>query len=149
MADKNLAGHKTVGGYFGNAVETIRVPYDFDADTGESDDDYMVITADGDLIILDYFLYGITEFDSAGDGTTVNVGIDGGDEDILLAAVAEATVAAGAVVPPTVVEGAPNVFALPLKLADGESIRMKFAVEDLTSGKAEHVFRLMKASDFE
>ena len=144
MADKNVKDHRVVGQPFGNESIFVKVLYDFDEDTGESDDDYMLFTADGDLVITECYFRGITELDSAGDGASIDVGIDGGDEDVLFDGVAEATVAAGALVKTTIVEGAPNVLPLPLKLADGGKIRLKILGEDLTSGKCEFNFRVSK-----
>ena len=140
MADVNLTDHKTVGSMFSNAQELVRVQYDFDNDTGESDDDYMVLTAGDDVVITDFWIRGITECDSSGDGASIDIGIDGGDEDILIDGVAEATLAADALVQPTVVEGTPNVLPLPLYLPSASKIRMKILGEDLTAGKFEMVF---------
>lgn len=139
MADKNVADHKTVN-LFRNEDAHIRVVYDFAVDGGATTDAYMLMTADEDLVITDFWVRGITELDSAADGTTIDVGIDGGDEDILLDGVAEATVAAAALVQPTLVEGAPNVPALPLKVAADGKIQLKILSEALTSGKCEFNF---------
>ena len=139
MADKNVADHKTVN-LFRNEEKLVRVLYDFDTETGAVADDYMLFTADEDLVITEFWIRGITELDSAADGATIDVGIDGGDEDIFINGVAEATVAAGALVQATVVEGAPNVFAMPIKLASAGKIRLKLIGEALTSGKCEFNF---------
>jgi len=145
MADKNVADHKYVSPMFHNAITLIRAIYDFALDTGESDDDYMLITAGSDdVVIHGYWVRGITLFDSAGDGTTVDVGVDGGDEDILMDGIVEASFAADALLQATIVEGAPNVMPMPLILPANTAIRMKFAVEDLTSGKAEFNFLVSK-----
>ena len=143
-ADVTLKDHKVAGPYFTNEEAVVRVEYDFDNDTGESDDSYFIMTAGQDLVITEFYIRGITELDSAGDGATIDVGIDGGTEDILINGVAEATVAAGALVQATIVEGAPNVLPLPLKLASGGVIQLKIITEDLTSGKCEFVFRVAK-----
>ncbi|RKZ07632.1 hypothetical protein DRQ25_11100 [Candidatus Fermentibacteria bacterium] len=139
MADKNVADVKTVN-LFRNEEKHVRVIYDFATETGAVADDYMLMIADEALVITDFWVRGITELDSAADGATIDVGIDGGDEDILLDGVAEATVAAAALVQATVVEGAPNVFAMPLALAASGQIRLKIIGEALTSGKCEFNF---------
>lgn len=139
MADKNVADHKTVN-LFRNEEALVRVLYDFAKDGGATTDAYMLLTADEDIVITDFWVRGITELDSAADGTSIDVGIDGGDEDILLDGVAEATVAAAALVKPTIVEGAPNVLPLPLKVAATGQIQLKILAEALTSGKCEFNF---------
>lgn len=139
MADKNVADHKTVSKFM-DSVELVKVIYDFDQDTGESDDDYMLFTAARDLVIMDAWIRCITECDSAGDGASFDVGIDGGDEDVLFDGVAEADTTAGALIQPTVVEGTPNAMPMPLKLAEDGKIRMKILGEDLTAGKVEFNF---------
>ena len=138
-----LKDHKTVGNPFGNAEEIVRVTYDFSQDAGAigAKD---IITADGDIVITEFYVRGITTLDSAADGTSIDVGISGGDTDVLLDGVAEATVAAGALVKPTIVEGTPNVVPLPLKLADGGKIIQTIVDEALTAGKCEYVFKVMK-----
>jgi len=139
MADKLVADHKTAN-LFRNSEGQYRVLYDFSQDGGATTDAYHLLTAGEDLVITEFWVRGITELDSAADGATIDVGIDGGDEDVLLDGVAEATVAAGALVPFTVVEGTPNVLPLPLKLASGGIIQMKILGEALTSGKCEFNF---------
>lgn len=139
MADKNVADIKTVN-TFRNAETLVRVIYDFSVDGGAATDTYMLMVADEDLVITDFWVRGITEFDSAADGVTIDLGIDGGDEDVLLDGVAEATFAAGALVGRTIVEGTPNVDPLPLKLAADGQIQMKVLGEALTAGKAEFCF---------
>lgn len=144
MADVDLQDKKTAGSEFSNAMEMYRVVWDFAEDTGESDDDYMALEAGADIVIHDYYLKVLTEVDSAGDGVSIDVGVDGGDEDVLIDGVAEASLTAGALIQPTVVEGTPNVLPLPLKLASGGKIRMKILGEDATAGKVEHVFVVSK-----
>lgn len=141
MADVNLTAHKTVGPFFSNQEEIVKVQYNFANDGGATASDFMLLTAGEDLCITDFYVHGITELDSAADGATIDLGVDGGDEDILLDGVAEASFAADAIVKPTVVEGAPNVMPLPLKLASGGKIRMKILGEALTSGACEFVFK--------
>jgi hypothetical protein len=134
---------KTVGAPFGNAEEIARVVYDFAEDAGATGALELLETAD-DIVITDFYVRGITELDSAADGTSIDVGISGGDTDILLDGVAEATVAAGALVQPTLVEGTPNVAALPLKLAADGKIILTIVAEALTAGKCEFFFKYHK-----
>ena len=139
MANVNVNDHKTVSKFM-DSVELVKVVYDFAQDGGATANELQLFTAARDLVITDFWVRGITELDSAADGTSIDVGIAGGDEDILLDGVAEATFAADALVGPTVVEGAPNVLPLPLKLAEDGAIQMKVVDEALTSGKCEFNF---------
>jgi len=139
MVDVNVSDHRNLS-LFDNRVELVKVIYDFDKDAGASADDYMLFTADKDLVIMDAWINCITELDSAADGASIDVGIDGGDEDALFDGVAEADTTAGNLIQPTVVEGTPNVMPCPLKLAEDGKIRMKILGEDLTAGKLEFNF---------
>ena len=144
MADKNVADHKTVGPLFSNAMELYRVEYDFANDAGAAADDYMMLTAGADIVILESWIQCITECDSAADGASFDIGIDGGDEDLLYDGVAEADTTAGTLIQATVVEGAPNALSMPFKLADGGKLRMKILGEDLTAGRFEVCFKVAK-----
>jgi len=135
-----VADKKTVTAPFGNTEAMVRVIYDFAADAGDAGA-LELLEADGAIVITDFYVRGITELDSAADGSSIDVGISGGDTDILLDGVAEASVAAGALVKPTIVEGAPNVMPMPLLLADGGKIIQTIKDEALTSGKCEYFFK--------
>lgn len=138
-----VADKKTVGAPFGNAEEIVRVVYDFAADAGATGA-LELLEASAAIVITDFYVRGITELDSAADGASIDVGISGGDTDIFLDGVAEATVAAAALVKPTTVEGTPNVLALPLVLASGGKIIQTIVAEALTSGKCEYFFKYHK-----
>lgn len=144
MADKDVQDKKVAGAEYSNAREVYRVVYDFSEDGGATTDDYMLLEAGGDIVIHDYYMKVLVECDSAGDGASLDVGVDGGDEDVLVDGVAEASLAAGALIQPTIVEGAPNVMPMPLKLADGGKILMRIQGEALTAGKVEHYFLISK-----
>lgn len=139
MADKLVDDYKVVNIYR-NSEALVRVIYDFAKDGGAATDTYHLFKADEALVLTDFWLRGITELDSAGDGVTIDLGIDGGTEDSLLNGVAEATVAAGALIQPVVVEGTPNVVPLPLIIAADEIMQLKVIGEALTSGKCEFCF---------
>jgi hypothetical protein len=133
----------TVGAPFGNAEEIARVVYDFDEDAGATGALELLETTD-DIVITAFYIRGIPELDSSSDGTSLDVGVSGGDTDVLIDGVAEATVAAGALVKPTIVEGTPNVFPLPLKLAANGKIIQTIVSEALTSGRCEYFFKYHK-----
>lgn len=139
----NVNDHKTVAAPFSNKEEIVRVIYDFAEDAGATGA-LNLITADGDLVITDFWARGITVLDSSGDGASIDVGVVGGNTDVFLDGVAEATFAADAIIQPTTVEGTPNVLACPVLLADGGSIAMTIVTEALTSGKCEFVFKIAR-----
>lgn len=134
---------KTIGAPFGNAEEMVRVVYDFSEDAGATGALDLLETED-DIVITDFYVRGITTLDSAADGASIDVGISGGDTDLLIDGAAEATVAAGAIVKPTIVEGTPNVLPLPFKLAADGKIIQTIIGEALTSGKCEYFFKYHK-----
>jgi hypothetical protein len=131
---------QTIGAPFGNAEEIVRVVYDFSKDAGAVGALDILETLD-DIVITEFYARGITVLDSAADGASIDVGISGGDTDVLLDGVAEATFAADALIKPTTVEGEPNVLALPLKLAANGKIIQTIVAEALTSGKCEYFFK--------
>lgn len=143
MATVNMSGRAKAGAAFGNEKVLVKGVYDFAVDGGVLNNKYVLLETDDDIVITDFWVKGITELDSAADGTTIDVGILAGDEDILLDGVAEATVAAGVIVKPTVVEGTPNVLPMPLKLAADGKLVMTVLTEALTSGKCQFVIEYM------
>jgi hypothetical protein len=138
-----VADHKTVSAPMGNAEQIVRVEYDFSEDAGATSA-LDLLTTNDDIVITEFYIRGITELDSSGDGASIDVGISGGDTDILIDGVAEATVAADALVKPTIVEGTPNVLPLPLKLAADGKIIQTIVGEALTSGRCEYFFKYHK-----
>ncbi len=139
----NVKDHKTVGAPFPNEEKIVRVIYDFAEDAGDTGA-LNLITADGDLVITDFWVRGITLLDSSADGTSIDVGIVGGDTDVLMDGVVEASFSPGALIKPTIVDGTPNAIPYPLKLADNGSIAMTIVTEALTSGKCEFCFKIVK-----
>lgn len=138
-----VADVKVIGAPFGNAEQIVRVTYDFAADGGDQGALDLLETKDA-IVITDFYVRGITVLDSAADGTTIDVGVSGGNTDVLLDGVAEATFAADALIQPVVVDGTPNVVALPLVLAANGKIIQTIITEDLTSGKCEYFFKYHK-----
>ena len=138
-----VADVKVIGAPFGNAEQIVRVTYDFAADAGTIGALDLLETKAA-IVITDFYVRGITVLDSAADGTSIDVGVSGGNTDLLLDGVAEATFAADALIQPIVVEGAPNVIALPFVLASGGKIIQTIVDEALTSGKCEYFFKYHK-----
>jgi hypothetical protein len=144
MANVAADDKKIAGPEFGNAMEVYRVKYDAAVDDLTTANDVELLGASGDIVIHACYIKGITDFDSAGDSVAIDVGIDGGDEDILFDGVAQASLVADALIQPTIVEGTPNVMPMPLKLASGGVIIMKKLSEAVTAGKCEFMFLVSK-----
>ena len=138
-----VTDHKTVAAPMGNAEQIARVVYDFAADAGAIGA-LDLLTADGAIVITDFYARGITELNSTSNGTTIDVGVSGGNTDVLLDGVAEATFAAGALVQPTIVDGTPNELPLPLLLASGGKIIQTIGGEEIDTGKIEYFFKYHK-----
>ena len=141
-----LKNKKNTSGGFSNQIEVIKVVYDFAKDGG-STGALDILTADANLVVLGFHVKVLTT--CVGAGMTLDVGISGGDTDILLDGAAVASLVANAMIPATLSvlsEGTPNtqVFAMPLKLASGEKLIQTIGVAALTAGKYEYVFQVMK-----
>lgn len=142
-----LKGKKIVGAGFGNEVEVVRVTYDYSLDggaTGALD----VLEADSNIAILNFYVVGKTTCTSGG-SATLDVGVSGGDTDILLDGAAVASLTANALVQSTelvLAEGTPNTYvaAMPLKLSSGGKIVQEIKVAAFTAGKLEYVFHICK-----
>lgn len=138
-----VADVKVIGAPFGNAEQMVRVTYDFAADAGAVGALDLLETKQA-IVITDFYVRGITVLDSAADGTSIDVGVHGGDTDLLLDGTAEATFAANALIKPFIVEGDPNVLPLPFVLAANGKIIQTIVDEALTSGKCEYFFKYHK-----
>jgi len=142
-----LKNKKTVAGGFSNEVEVVKVVYDFAKDGGATGA-LEILEAQDDLVILNFYVVGKTTCTSGG-SATLDVGISGGDTDILLDGAAVASLTANAMVQPTSIvltEGTPNTYvaALPQKLASGGKIIQTIGVAAFTAGKLEYVFHIAK-----
>lgn len=134
--------YKTVNGGFGNQKSIVKVVYDFSKDAGATGA-LDLLVASGDMVITSFHAKVLTTCTSGG-SATIDVGVSGGDTDILLDGFAVASMTAGALIMPTIVEGTPNVMPMPLKLASGGKIIQTIGVAAFTAGKVEYVFEVMK-----
>lgn len=141
-----LANAKTVGAPFSNAIETFSVVYDYALD-GAMASPLDVITAEDDVVIVGFHAKVLTACTSGG-SAVLDVGISGGDLDLLLDAVAVGALTANSLhIPPHLLtEGTPNTYSpqLPVKLASGEKIVADTTTASFTAGKIEFVFSVMK-----
>lgn len=141
-----LVDAKTVGAPFKNAVEVVTVVYDFALD-GAMASPLDVLTADGALVIVGFHAKVITACTSGG-SATFDVGVSGGDVDVLLSGIAVAALTANSLhIPPHILtEGTPNTYSpqLPILLASGGKIVADTTTASFTAGKIEFVFRVMK-----
>ena len=132
-----VADYKVVASPFSKARELIEVTYDFAADAGATGA-LDLFKASEDIIITDFYVKGVTVLDSAADGSSIDVGIVGGDTNALMDGVVEASFAAGAVV-----YDATNQVK-PLKVAKDEVVAMEIMAEALTSGKCTFFFEIQR-----
>jgi len=143
MAIVDLKGQKTIGDNYGNATSVARVAWDVAVDVNVLiANDNIVLKAEDDIVITGFYFAVETLF--VGATATIDLGINGGDEDVLLDGTGVADMTAGALIQPFVVEGTPNVMPLPLKMAAGEELILTVATADFTAGKGEFVFEYVK-----
>ena len=137
-----LKGKKTVGAPFPNALEVVKVVYDFALD-GAMASPLDVLEAADDIVIVGFFGKVITTCTSGG-SATLAVGVSGGDIDVLMGDTPVASLVAGYfIVPPQVLtEGTPNTMSpqLPIKLADGGKIVCDTTTASFLTGKIEWTF---------
>jgi len=143
MADVNLDAKRTIGDNYGNQVSIARVVYDNAVDVVTTSDQGLVLKTDDDIVITDFYMNIITTFTSGG-AATLDVGISGGDEDLLLDGIAVANMTAGVIFQPFIIDGTPNVLPMPFALDAAGEIIMTIGTADFTAGKAEFVFQYLK-----
>lgn len=130
-----LADKKTVGPTFPNAVEYVRVTYDFAADGGAIGD-YDVLVASDACIVKLHHIESITAMTSS-DAVNIDLGKGDGGVEFLSNAL-KASFAEGAV------QG--GVAAAGVRLAADEKIVLGVEAFAITAGKFEMVFEVMKAA---
>ena len=124
----NLNNKKTIGAPFSNSIEIVRVIYDFAVDGGAIGT-LEALEAQDNLVIHGFYAKGITVLDSTADGSSIDVGIQSGNVDILLDGVVEATFAADAIIQATIVDGTPPAHPMPLSLPSGGIIDFEIKAE--------------------
>jgi len=135
---------QVVGTAFTNEEVIERVIYDFAVDAGATGV-LDLFTASADILITHFSSVVKTAGTSAG-SATLKVGVTGSDALFMTTAQgAVASLTLGAAIFPVVVEGTPNVFALPVKLASGSKILQTIGTAALTAGKVEYTVRYMRA----
>jgi hypothetical protein len=128
-----LKGHKTVGAPFSNAIEMVKVVYDFDKDAG-AQSSLDAITASDDMVIVG--CWGKVLTTCAGATATVAFGIDS-DPDTLIDETAVASLAAGYLM-------LPIAAVCPIKLASASVLKSTIATANLTAGKIEFTVLLAR-----
>jgi len=127
---------EAIGNTFGNAVEYKRVRYDFSRDAGATGA-YDVFTTADKVKVVDF--HSVVKTACTSDGSaTVKVGVTGDDNrfmNTVQGAVANLTLNAGIL--PIVVEGTPNVLAVPVVMAAGDKVLMTIGTAALTAGSIE------------
>lgn len=137
-----VKGIKSANGGFQNEKQIVKTVYDFSKDAGATGA-LDIFEASSDIVITGFYAKVLTTCTSGG-SMVLDVGVSGGDTDILLDGVAVASLTANSMHIPPVVEGTPNVLALPMKLASGGKIIQTIGTAALTAGKIEYVFEFMK-----
>ena len=126
---------KTVGAPFPNAVEIVRVVYDFAEDGGATSGTLDILEASDNIIVKMRHAHVVAAATSSG-SATVSVGKgSSGDEFLDGQAVAGLTLDAA-------LEGEGSA----VYLEDGDKIEQNVGVAALTAGKIEYVFEIVKAN---
>lgn len=133
---------KSQNGGFGNEKIITKVMYDFAKDAGAIGV-LDLFEAQSDLVLTGFYIKVLTAGTSGG-SMTLDVGIVGGDTNILAADIAVASLTLNSFHIPPVVEGTPNVLALPMKIASSGKIAMQIKTATLLTGKFEFVMEYMK-----
>lgn len=133
---------KIVGAGFSNDKEVIRVRYDFSQDGGAVGV-LNLLTASGAMVVKDFHAVVKTACTSGG-SAVLDVGVVGGDTDVLLDGVAVASLTANSVHSDPLVEGTPNTKLVPFYIADAGVIAMEIKTAAFTAGVIEFVFTVMK-----
>lgn len=126
-----LKGYKTIGSPFTNQTETIKVTYDFSVDAGAIGA-YDVMLSEQNCVLTNFYM--VVETAGVGATMTLDVGITG-DTNLLLADLAVASMTAGSLHKPTIVDGTPNVLPMPVKLAAAAKVLFEIKTAALTAGK--------------
>jgi hypothetical protein len=138
VKNKKLASAPAEGDY-----ELYRVRYDFDEDAGAVGA-LDLLEMDGAAVLTEFYAVVPTACSSAG-AMTLDVGVKGGDTDLLLDDVAVASLTADSLHQPAVVEGTPNVLPMPVRLADASFLQMEIKTAALDAGQIDFIFVLRKA----
>lgn len=127
-----VKGYKKIGSPFTNQSETVKITYDFSIDAGAVGALDLML-AEQSCVITDFYMV-VETAGTSGGSMTLDVGITG-DTNLLLADLAVASMTAGSLHKPTIVDGTPNVLPLPVKLASGAKVLFEIKTATLTAGK--------------
>jgi hypothetical protein len=139
----NVKQYKTIGAPFSNEISFERITYDFAVDAGAVGV-LNLFTATDALVLVYYHAYIKTACTSGG-SMTLDVGIVTTDTNRFNAGVAVASLTAGTIHLPPLIEGTPNTQLVPSVIADAAVVAMEIKTATLTAGKIEFVFGFMKA----
>lgn len=137
------AAMKTVGYGFTGKKETVQVTYDFANDGGATGVIQLAKAAD-DLIVTSAHAVVKTACTSGG-SATVKIGVTGADSALFGTTTgAVANLTASKYLPQDVVEGTPNTFGFPRKIAAGDYVLLTIGTAALTAGKIVVTLEVMK-----
>lgn len=131
-----VSKYKKAGGGFANDSEFVRVEYDFAVDGGAIGV-LDLLEAEGDMVIKSFHAIVKEAVTSAG-APTIDVGVQGGDVDVMIAAEVKGNLTLDSLQKEAVAG------AMPIYLASGGIIQQEIKVAAYTAGKIEYVFELMK-----
>lgn len=136
MALKDVKTKRGMGA-FENEVRSYRSTYKFSDDGGLFADEFVLLEADQDMIIVEGYVHVKDAFLSGG-APTVIIGINGGDVDLILQSQVKAALTLNATFD---LDSAAKSFFL----AKGEKITMDLGVADLDAGELEVVLLAIPA----
>jgi len=139
-----IADVKIVGSTFKNEKVIVRARYDFSKDAGATGA-LDIFQASRDIIITAFSAV-VKTAGTSGGSATLKIGITA-DDDLFLNTTqgAVANLTANAVLLPPLVEGTPNVLALPVKLASAAKVLQTIGTAALTAGVIEYVLEYYEA----
>lgn len=139
-----IAKRKYLNHEMSNEEVVLRTQYDFSVDGGALGA-LDIFEASADIIITGFHAV-VKTAGTSGGSATLKVGITA-DDDLFMTTTqgAVASLTLGAAIFPAVVEGTPNVLALPVKLVSGAKVLQTIGTAALTAGKVEYVIKYIPA----
>lgn len=137
-----LKNHLTLNNCADNEVCVARIQYDFTKDGGAIDS-FDVATAGQGIVIQNFWVKTLTTVTSGG-AAVLTSGVTGNDTKFLPGnGLGQFTSTSTPLYPP-LVEGTPNLAALPYRLPSADKIKFAITVAALTAGKIEFVIQYFK-----
>jgi hypothetical protein len=137
-----LKKHLTLSNCADNEICVARIQWDYSTDGGAIDS-FDVATAGQNIVIQNFWVKTITTVTSGG-AAVLTSGVTGNDTKFLPGnGLGQFTSTSTPLFPP-LVEGTPNLDALPYRLSAADKIKFAITVAALTAGKVEFVIQYFK-----